>query len=141
MIYKKALVCTDFNEKNDQLLLRAIERTKKEGTTIHLCHVIKPVAAISINYYYYPLSIDMETEALKMAEEKMKESLANLKLPTEQGRVFFGDPKSDIIREAEKLSADVIILAGTSHSTLGMLGSVADYVINNAKCDVLVLRG
>lgn len=140
-MYKKALICTDFNEKNEGLLLRAAKRAKSQGTTVYLCHVIRPVAAISINYYYYPLSMDMEADALKMAEEKMKNLLLKFELPPEQGNVFFGNPKADIINEADKIHADVIILSGNSHSALGMLGSVADYVINHAKCDVHILKG
>lgn len=53
-----------------------------------------------------------------------------------------GDPRSVIIRAAKTHRADLIVLGTHGRSGLShfLLGSVAEYVIRSAKCDVLVAR-
>ena len=48
--------------------------------------------------------------------------------------------KVSLIEKAKELKVEVIYLNGHKHNIVGRLGSVADYVINKAECDVLILK-
>ncbi len=56
--------------------------------------------------------------------------------------VIAGHPVRDILRLAEELSADLIVIGGTGHSSFyeRMLGTTAARVVHLAKCPVLVVK-
>jgi nucleotide-binding universal stress UspA family protein len=53
-----------------------------------------------------------------------------------------GDPKREIVADAEEWGADLIVLGSHGHAGLGrwLLGSTADYVVRHAPCSVEVIR-
>jgi nucleotide-binding universal stress UspA family protein len=53
-----------------------------------------------------------------------------------------GDPKREIVAEAEEWAADLVVLGSHGHSGIGrwLLGSTADYVVRHAPCSVEVIR-
>lgn len=54
-----------------------------------------------------------------------------------------GEAKREIVNEAKKWKADLIVVGSLGHSALSrfFLGSVSDAVVKNAHCSVLVVRG
>ena len=57
--------------------------------------------------------------------------------------VDYGSPKSVIAKDlANKVEADLIICGATGLSTVErfLIGSVSEYIVRAAKCDVLVVR-
>ena len=59
-----------------------------------------------------------------------------------QTHVVAGHPVRDILRLAEELSADLLVIGGTGHSAFyqRMLGTTAGRVVHLAKCPVLVVK-
>jgi len=59
-----------------------------------------------------------------------------------KGHVDFGKPGDVIIRHAEEIGADLIVMGTTPHSVLKrrVLGATADKVVDRAHCSVLVVR-
>src|SRR5207245_9001310 len=59
-----------------------------------------------------------------------------------QSRIDFGKPGDVILRIAEDLSVDLIIMGTKPHSPLRrrFLGATVDKVIDHAHCSVLVVR-
>jgi nucleotide-binding universal stress UspA family protein len=58
------------------------------------------------------------------------------------GHVDFGKPADVIIRHAEEISADLIVVGTNPHSALKrrVLGATVDKVVDHAHCSVLVVR-
>ncbi|WP_054671857.1 universal stress protein [Lentilactobacillus senioris] len=57
--------------------------------------------------------------------------------------ITLGDPRGEIATNlANKYDVDLIVVGATGVNLVGrmMLGSTADYVIRNAKCDVFVVH-
>jgi len=54
----------------------------------------------------------------------------------------FGDPADAIVKEAEAVGADLIVVGARGLNALerALLGSVSTKVVHNAPCDVLVVR-
>jgi nucleotide-binding universal stress UspA family protein len=59
-----------------------------------------------------------------------------------EGHVDFGKPGDVIVRHAEEIGADLIVMGTTPHSELKrrVLGATADKVVRRAHCSVLVVR-
>jgi nucleotide-binding universal stress UspA family protein len=53
-----------------------------------------------------------------------------------------GDPRTEIVAEAEKLQADLIVLGSKGRTGVArwLMGSVAEYVVRHAPCSVEVAR-
>ncbi|MBS1214978.1 MAG: universal stress protein [Proteobacteria bacterium] len=64
-----------------------------------------------------------------------------LGIPAECQYVEIGSPKGEIIRTAEELNIDLIVVGSHGRHGIGLLlGSTASSVIHHAKCDVLAVR-
>lgn len=75
--------------------------------------------------------------AFKQAQELLGDRCASLEHVVEQAH-----PSRLILKIAEARSADLVVLGARGHSAAYrvVLGSTADYVVNHAKCAVLVAR-
>jgi nucleotide-binding universal stress UspA family protein len=56
--------------------------------------------------------------------------------------VEFGKPSETLVRVAEEVGADLIVLGTNPHSALHrrLIGATANKVLNRANCSVLVVR-
>jgi nucleotide-binding universal stress UspA family protein len=54
-----------------------------------------------------------------------------------------GDPAAVLCERAGELGADVVVVGSRGHGAIrrALLGSVSTYVVHNAPCPVLVVRG
>jgi len=76
------------------------------------------------------------SKILQKAEEKMKLKNLDYEILLE-----FGKPSDIIIKVAETLNIDLIVLGTKKHSYLKrILGATVDKVVDNAHCSVLVVR-
>lgn len=99
--------------------------------------------------YYSTLGLAYSVEMPKMKEiqqealAKLDELVKEFKLPAEkvQTHAVTGSPKDQILKLADSINADLIIIA--SHRpdiSTYLLGSNAAAVVRHAKCPVLVVR-
>ncbi|WP_285130898.1 universal stress protein UspF [Leclercia adecarboxylata] len=99
--------------------------------------------------YYSSLGLAYSVEMPKMKEfqdaalSKLDEIVEKFKIPADktQTHVVAGSPKDQILKLAEMIDADLIIIA--SHKpdiSTYLLGSNAAAVVRHAKCPVLVVR-
>lgn len=90
---------------------------------------------------WYPDYIDHQRELVDARHEEVAAMLeaagARVSRHITQGHIG-----GELVRYAELIAADWIVLDATGHSAIGrlLLGSVSDYVATHAKCAVLVLR-
>ncbi|TFT34778.1 universal stress protein, partial [Proteus mirabilis] len=62
-------------------------------------------------------------------------------LPLYQCHALIGTPNYNILELANKMNVDTIVIGSSSRNRHNiLLGSTADYIVNNTNCSVLVIR-
>lgn len=138
---KRMLVPVDFSDCSKKALQYAVPLARQFGAEIVLVHVVQP---------YVPVpemtEVDWELIAAQMRRGgerelgRLRESiLDDIRVRTV---VRMGRPDLEIVKAADDLGADLILLSTHGRTGLGrvFLGSVAEHVIRFAHCPVLTVR-
>jgi len=144
-MYNSILVPLDISEDDltNMVIPYVQEHTALNTAKVHFLTVIPSLP------YYSSLGLAYSAEMPKMEEfqnaalSKLDKIVKQFKIPPEkiQTHVVTGSPKDQILKLAESISADLIIIA--SHKpdiSTYLLGSNAAAVVRHAKCPVLVVR-
>src|ERR1700733_1085945 len=141
---KLILVPTDFSGPAQEALDAAAELALEFGAELSLLHIVPMIpdlpnaeALVHEGKYEDKLHSDAEERLQKMAEDLAKKEIhATAEVGTAN------DVPMEIVRFAESENADLIVIA--SHGLSGwkkfVLGSVAEKVVQQAPCAVLMLR-
>ncbi len=137
--YKHILVATDLHDKDGLPAPNtAIEIAKKYDAKITIISV-----APKIPTYMGPglnSMVSLKNRMLQEAEAKIDYLKKHLKFPAEY-LTAYGVVDQEIVKAAKKINADLIVIG--SHGDQGvrkMLGSTVSKVLNDAPCNVLVVR-
>jgi universal stress protein A len=143
---KAILVPTDFSEYSDRAIKEAVDIAAQNNAKIYLLHVVDKLQQCAIDYCI-PIETMMkvQSDSEKEAVRKMQEE-ANKILQSRKIEVAFdiksGTPYEEILKEQQERKADLIVIA--SHGRTGILksliGTVAERVMREAKCPVLLVR-
>lgn len=143
---KAILVPTDFSEYSDKAVRQAVDIAEQHNAKIYLLHVVDKLQQCAIDYCI-PLETMMkvQSDSEKEAAKKMQEEADKI-LKTKKIDLVFdvksGTPYEEILKEQQERKADLIVIA--SHGRTGILktliGSVAERVMREAKCPVLLVR-
>ena len=144
---KNILVPTDFSEYSDKALQQAIDIAKQFKSKIYLLHIIGLVIQCTVDYCLPPQTVDqVENESVSSAKKMITEQLA--KFPDSKSIAITADirkgtPYEEILKDQQEKKIDLVVIA--SHGKTGLLshlmGSVAEKVLRNVKCPVLLVRG
>jgi universal stress protein A len=147
--FRKILVTTDFSEAGDHAVAHAFRLAADHGAEVVLCHVFEMIVAPNPLYaQYYPTDL-LSPEVRERAEidarnallERVPKSGPLVAVP-HSTVIAHGTPSEEIIRLAQQEGADLIVIA--THGRTGLrhllLGSVAERVVRQASCPVLVVR-
>jgi universal stress protein A len=140
--YTHVLAAIDFAHESIAVIGRASEIARRYQANLTLLNVVEDSAL----YYQVddPMVFDqtlLNKELLAQAEQQMAETLATIESVEADSRVEMGVPKHEIVRVADELSADLIVIGSHGRHGLQMLlGSTANGVLHQAKCDVLAVR-
>ena len=143
---KSILVPTDFSEFSDRAVRQAADIAEQNNAKIFLLHVVDKLQQCAIDY-----CIPMETmmkvqdDSEKEAARKMQEEVDKI-VKTKKLDVVFdvksGVPYEEILKEQQERKADLIVIASRGRTGLlkTLIGSVAERVMREAKCPVLLVR-
>ena len=162
MVYTHILVPTDFSPAAHSALAYACEEAMQHQAKLTLLHVLQHHPATEVYYVKdaprsgtsyaefgerlpaFPSSPpetvrrDYHEEALVQLHDLVPASFTG----TWEAQVTAGDPAEAIVRMAEELGIDLIVMA--THGRTGLphilLGSVAEKVLRHAPCPVLTIR-
>ena len=144
--YNKVLVATNLSTNTPKLILKA-KALVDDAKNIVLLHVIPP---IDINLYglmpYLPVLpiIDKEKVEKRVIHRKHEtiEAIADtFDLENEQCVIESGNPKKRVIEFSKYNECDLIVIASHEQKELGpYIGSTAKRILQNADCDVLVVK-
>lgn len=140
------LVATDFSDAAEDAVREAAVRAKRRNVKLVALHVM-PSAAL-LHPALPELSkeaVEAELGAQREARVRLARTIRDLtNLPAEQveSAVDFDEPYAGILRKAETIGAQLVVLGNRGHSGLIrlLLGSVAERVVRSAHCPVLVVR-
>ena len=144
---RKILVPTDFSVDADRALSMALNIAAKYSARIFLLHVISNGVQQCVADYCIDKNIidQVMNESIVFSNEKLQETISknreigNIKVVHDVRR---GQPYEEILQEAAEREIDLIVIA--SHGKTGFkkyfIGSVAEKVMKEAKCPVLLVR-
>jgi nucleotide-binding universal stress UspA family protein len=128
---------TDFSEPSTAALQTACDLAQSYRARLIVLHVVAPPLA-----FYTEYSVPPDPAEIK-AEDQAR--LDRLSLPINVGCERWlkeGDPATEIVRVAQEVEADVIVMG--THGRTGLerlfLGSVAEHVVRSAPCPVLTVK-
>lgn len=136
------LVPLDFSEASRSALRYAASLIRQFGGKLILFYALEPVA--TPDFAYHPLMMQPR-EASSQAEQRLR------KMCDQEGIepkviaeivVRSGTAHAEIARAAQRMNADLIVIATHGHTGLKhvLLGSTAERVVRHARCPVLVVR-
>jgi universal stress protein E len=116
------------------------------GDRVTLCHAYRlpqrSVADTSLEAYW----LGVPAEEQRAYEENLRRAVGKLldsgQIPAENVRLVQGDPAIQLAKLAKKLAAGVVVMGAVSRRGLQriFIGSTAERVIDDLRCDVLVIK-
>lgn len=139
--YQRILLGIELNPATDKnLIAQALGVAKLFGAKLELVHSIEHFAGYNVAYGIN-VGVELETILLERAREEMRKVAREHSIDEKDCILKIGFAKEVILEEAEKSKVDLIIVGSHGRSGLRMLlGSTANAVLHNAKCDVLAVR-
>ncbi len=154
--YTDILVATDLSPNSVQAFKHAVMMARRNKARIHLLHVVPEVDA-SMRAYISAMMVkgsldhfdtEHETEARDEIARQLKQFAADelADHPEDLERVTsidvcHGDPVANILRTADRLKVDVIVMGthGKGAMEYTFLGSVAEKVLRKTRRPVLII--
>ncbi len=140
---KKIILATDFSDTAKDASSHALLLAKNYKAELKALHVFDTSAWTipSQDYLATVAGVEGLEEARQRGKDTLKELAESFDLEVET--IFTeGDPGHEIVRVAEELNADLIVLGthGYSGWKRFTIGSVAELVVRHAPCAVLTIR-
>lgn len=144
--WNELLCAVDFSEPSRLAMLDACDLAKRSGARLTLVHVFDPpVGALPGTEFVVPASpelVETITEELERKLETWRVEAERITGGPVAARVLPGAPGEQIPRLAREERFDLVVLA--THGRHGLkrllMGSVAERIVRDAPCSVLVAR-
>jgi len=138
---KTILVTTDFSDTSYRAFELASEMATKFGAKLVLAHIEEDrLPPLVLEYTEIDLAEILKRQVAR-AREKLEEIATGLGADV-QIEVVSGTPHTEIVRMAEELQVDLIVMAthGRGFISHAILGSTTERVLRRAPCPVLIVR-
>ncbi len=144
MAYKHVLAAVDTSEEAREVLERARALADEHKAKLSVCSVVRPITHVYGGLdmmAYSQASVNFEEEALAQARKHLETEAGRVQVQADDVHVSIGAPPPQIVETAENLGADLIVVGSHGKHGLGLLlGSTANGVLHQARCDVLTVR-
>jgi universal stress protein A len=145
--FRSILCPTDFSKGSQQAFQMACAIARDQGARVVVLHVVPKSAPVTGSGDRYALGKAEHTEQdLAVYQREMEKKLQGLQDPG--GKVSVdqvlkqGEPTAIILQAVEQHPCDLIVMGthGRSEQQRKALGSVAEEVMRQARCPVLLLK-
>ena len=147
MPYKSVVVGTDGSATAELAVRHAAQLAKTFGArlTIVCAFTPNPDAEVAESQQGVPEGLKYLLTDASQAEDRVREAKAVARkegVSDPVGRVERGDPAEAIIRAADDMAADLIVVGskGMTSASRFLLGSVPNNVSHHAPCDLVIVR-
>jgi universal stress protein A len=138
--YKKILLVVDLSDDSQIIGERAKAIAAASQAEITVLHVVEYVPVEPMGEALLP-TVQIESELLARARTKLGELVRRLSLEQSEQLIASGSIKAEIIRAAQKLGSDLIVLGSRErHGLAILLNFTEDTILHAAPCDVLAVR-
>ncbi|MGO2267158.1 MAG: universal stress protein [Vagococcus salmoninarum] len=140
--YQRILVAVDGSDNSSRAFKHAVEVAKRNEATLYILQVINDQAG-SYSPFAYGEIMDGEQKAAEAEMEKYVSYTANHRLKNVVPLVRLENSKTSIARTVpEQFEIDLIIIGATGRGVVNrmIIGSTTNYVVQHAKCNVLVVK-
>jgi universal stress protein A len=139
-VYKKILLAVDLSDNSERIGERAKAIAAAYQGEITLLHVVEYVPVEPMGEALLP-TVQIEGELVERARTKLAQLSQRLGLSNAQQLVASGSIKAEIVRTAQRLHSDLIVLGSRErHGLAILLNLTEDTVLHAAPCDVLAVR-
>lgn len=147
----KILVPTDFSENAQLAFEEACNLARQLGAKLYLLH-IQDGNTLRIAIQEELVSADATDEQLQTSlQELIARRFSEMSAGLDRCEVsiesvsLLGNPKAGIVRYAEEIDADMVVIGMRGVTAMSMvtsaaLGSVAEWVLRRAPCPTLIVR-
>lgn len=138
--YKNILLVVDLSDDSQIIGERAKAIAACYQSEITLLHVVEYVPVEPMGEALLP-TVQIEGELVERAKVRLAELAQRLSLPNSRQVVETGGIKAEIIRSAQRLHSDLIVLGSRErHGLAILLNFTEDTILHAAPCDVLAVR-
>jgi nucleotide-binding universal stress UspA family protein len=140
--YKQIIVAVDGSKESEWAFKKSVGIAERNKATLNLVNIIDTRSYAAVEAYDRSIA----ERAQKFAEELLDGyKLRAIAAGVENINIIvdYGSPKTMISRDlSKKVTADLIICGATGLNAVErfLIGSVSEYIVRSAKCDVLVVR-
>lgn len=136
--FKRIVVPTDFSDTADTAIKLATDLADYYAATLDLVNVVDATVYAYAGYPFASLSKELMSGA-EEALNKVKVGVKNAKL---NRYLLSGAPAREIADHAKRHKADLIVIGTHGHGAVArfFLGSVADRVVHESDCPVIVTK-
>ncbi|BDG01189.1 universal stress protein [Anaeromyxobacter oryzae] len=144
--WKKILCAIDFSELSRIAMLHAAERARATEAELTLVNVIpKTHASMIAEDVLAPSAGEVTEQRLEEMDRKMepwRDEAAQISGAAVRTRILVGDAADKIVKFAHDDKTDLVVIGthGRTGVARALLGSVAEKVVREAPCSVLVAR-
>ena len=134
---KTILHPTDFSPNADQALALAFALARDYRGRLILLHVAASPTIVA----HAELVPVLQATQEELQTQLRQRAAANAEGPVEV-RLEHGDPADEVVRVANEMHADLIVMGTHGRSGIGrlLMGSVAEQVLREAPCPVLIVK-
>lgn len=137
-LYQHLLLAIDLSANASKLLDKTKALTKILNANLTVLHVVEPSLAAE---HIYISEKEYKNLVLEGSKNKAKELGLFNQINENDLRIEFGPIKNTILKTAEKLNCDLIVVGSHGrHGLQNILGSTANAVLHGATRDVFVIR-
>jgi nucleotide-binding universal stress UspA family protein len=145
ILLNTVLVASDFGETSRAALDYARSLARAFGAKLHLLHVVDAVVATSAAEFFPNGTRDLQAELVEEASRNLDALLTaddRERLGAVPAVRISGSVASTIVEYAKQAHVDVIVVGTHGRGPVAhfFMGSVAEHVVRNAPCPVLVVR-
>lgn len=138
--YQKLLVVLDLSPDSEPVAIAGRDLAAWSQAAVVLLHVVEFVPVEPMGEPLMP-TLQIEDELIKRAHEQLREAAARLGLDAAILRVEAGNIKTEILRVAADVGADLIVVGSHERHGLAILVNFTeDALLHAARCDVLAVR-
>jgi nucleotide-binding universal stress UspA family protein len=144
-MFKKILVATDLGDVSKQALSSAARLAGEHKASLYVVNVVFDPMTQPWGVEAYGIDLPQLLENLRrdaLAEVTRLVSDIKPPLPIVQTEVLVGAPATEIVRYAREQAVDLIVVGTHGRGPVGraFLGSVAERVVREAPCPVMIVR-
>jgi len=139
--YRHILLATDLSGASDQVAQRARELADAANAKLSVVHVIENSPVAYGGEFSIPIDVNLQQTLEAQAMQGLAELGKKYHIDPDHQHIGSGSVKLAVVDLAHDLNADLIVVGTHGHHGIAiLLGSRANAILHNAKCDVWVVK-